>query len=108
MAAVTRLRRMGTNKRPFYRIVVTDSRKARNSSYIESVGYYNPIKNPPEINVNAQKMHAWFKKGAKFSITVEKILKMSSNLRKVKDGIGLTGSNVDATTQTPTETQEQV
>jgi small subunit ribosomal protein S16 len=48
---VIRLTRMGRNKKPFYRIVVTDSRKRRDSGWIESIGYYNPVSNPKELKI---------------------------------------------------------
>ena len=52
MATVVRLTRMGRKKAPFYRIVVTDSRKRRDSGWIESIGYYNPMVEPEIINLN--------------------------------------------------------
>ena len=58
MAVAIRLRRMGAKKRPFYRIVVVDSRRKRSGQYIENVGYYNPITTPKELHINAYRITA--------------------------------------------------
>ena len=55
MAVKIRLRRMGAKKAPFYRIIVADSRSPRDGRFIEEVGYYNPMTNPAEIKVDAEK-----------------------------------------------------
>ena len=73
MALRMRLTRMGAKKRPFYRIVVIDSRRARNGKYLDLVGNYDPLKNPAEIRVNAEKAVSWMQKGAKPSDTVRQI-----------------------------------
>lgn len=62
-----RLMRIGTKKRPFYRVVVVDERKQRSGAYIESLGTYNPLTTPKEINLNQQKIDEWIKKGAQRS-----------------------------------------
>lgn len=74
MATVIRLTRQGRKKRPFYRIVVTDSRKRRDGGWIESIGYYNPITEPAEIKIQSDRFDYWKSVGAKPSETVEKIL----------------------------------
>lgn len=68
---------MGAKKRPFYRIVVADSRAARNGRFIDSLGYYNPIAEPTEIDINAEKALSWLKKGAQPSDTARALLKKS-------------------------------
>ncbi|MCR4941257.1 MAG: 30S ribosomal protein S16 [Campylobacter sp.] len=73
MATVVRLTRMGRKKTPFYRIVVTDSRKRRDSGWIESIGYYNPMTDPEVIKFDAQRLAYWKSVGAKLSQRVEKI-----------------------------------
>ena len=73
MATVVRLARMGRKKRPFYRIVVTDSRKRRDSGYIESIGYYNPLTDPDTIKFDEERLNYWKSVGAKLSSRVEKI-----------------------------------
>ena len=69
-----RLTRMGDKKSPFYRIVVTDSRTARDGAYIDKVGHYNPIAQPAEIVIDAEKAKDWIKKGVQPTETVRTIL----------------------------------
>ena len=64
MAVKMRLTRMGDKKAPFYRVVVADSRVARDAKYIDLVGTYNPIANPEEIKIDNAKAQDWIKKGA--------------------------------------------
>ena len=75
MAVRIRLRRMGAKKRPFYRIVVADSRSPRDGRVIEEIGYYNPISQPAEIKVDADKAKHWLSTGAQPSDTVKTLLK---------------------------------
>ncbi|RDU71330.1 30S ribosomal protein S16 [Helicobacter aurati] len=67
MATVIRLTRMGRKKKPFYRIVVTDSRKRRDGGWIESLGIYNPVTNPAVIRINKERLEYWKGVGAKMS-----------------------------------------
>src|SRR3989344_2625909 len=64
MAVKIRLMRIGTNRRPFYRIVAVDERKKRTGGYLELLGTYNPLTEPKEINLEQAKIDAWIKKGA--------------------------------------------
>lgn len=73
MATVVRLTRMGRKKSPFYRIVVTDSRKRRDSGWIESIGYYNPMTEPEVINFDEERLNYWMGVGAKLSDRVKRI-----------------------------------
>ena len=75
MAVKIRLRRMGSKKAPFYRIVVADSRYPRDGRFIEEIGYYDPTKNPSVVKVDADKAKEWIKNGAQPTDTVKKILK---------------------------------
>ena len=59
-----RLKRMGAKKAPFYRIIVADSRSPRDGRFIEELGTYNPLTNPAEIKVDAERVHQWVKNGA--------------------------------------------
>ncbi|MRI59380.1 MAG: 30S ribosomal protein S16 [Epsilonproteobacteria bacterium] len=68
-----RLARFGRKKRPFYRIVVTDSRKRRDSGWIEIIGYYNPLTDPATVKVDEERLEYWLKTGAKMSERVKKI-----------------------------------
>jgi len=69
-----RLSRIGSKKRPYYRIVVIDKRRARNGRFLEVVGQYNPIANPVQMEVNAERAQYWLSKGAMPSETVRSIL----------------------------------
>ncbi|RXJ95614.1 30S ribosomal protein S16 [Arcobacter sp. CECT 8986] len=70
---VIRLTRMGRNKKPFYRIVVTDSRKRRDSGWIESIGYYNPVSEPKVLKIDEERYNYWLSVGAKPSEKVKKL-----------------------------------
>jgi len=69
-----RLTRMGSKQKPFYRVVVADSRKPRDGSFIEKLGYYNPCREPAEIKIDLQKVEEWIKKGAQPSDTVVSLI----------------------------------
>ncbi len=75
MAVKIRLRRMGQKKAPFYRIVVADSRYPRDGRFIEQVGYYNPMTDPAEVVIDAEKAAQWIKNGAQPTDTVRALLK---------------------------------
>ena len=72
-----RLKRIGAKKAPFYRVVVADSRYPRNGRFIEEIGSYNPLTEPAEINIDADKAKAWIVKGAQPTETVKALLKKS-------------------------------
>ena len=72
-----RLRRMGAKKAPFYRVVVADSRYPRDGRFIEEIGYYNPLTEPAEIKLDADKAKACLAKGAQPTETVKSLLKKS-------------------------------
>jgi len=75
MSVKIRLSRFGTNKKPFYRIVVTDTRAPRDGRFIEKIGTYDPKQNPPSITVDKEKATEWLQKGARASTTVAHLLK---------------------------------
>ena len=64
MAVVIRMKRAGAKKRPFYRVVVANSRSPRDGRYIEQLGYYDPLTNPATFKVDAEKMALWIQRGA--------------------------------------------
>ncbi len=70
MAVVIRMRRTGAKKRPFYRVVVADSRYPRDGRYIEQLGYYDPLTAPATFRVDAGKFEAWVRRGARPSESV--------------------------------------
>ena len=70
-----RLRRMGAKKAPFYRVVVADERSPRDGKFIDEIGYYNPLKNPAEVKIDAEKAQKWIDNGAQPTETVKSLLK---------------------------------
>ena len=72
-----RLRRMGAKKAPFYRVVVADSRYPRDGRFIEEIGYYNPMTDPVEVKIDAEKAKKWLGNGAQPTETVKALLKKS-------------------------------
>ena len=82
MAVKIRLRRMGAKKRPFYRIVVADSRFPRDGRFIEEVGYYNPIENPAVVKVDKEIALKWLNNGAMPTDTVRDILSKEGILKE--------------------------
>lgn len=73
MAVKIRLRRMGSKKAPFYRVVVADSRCPRDGKFIEEIGYYNPLTSPVEVKVNEDKVNEWLKNGAQPTNVVKRL-----------------------------------
>ena len=69
-----RLRRAGSKKKPFYRVVVTDSHAARDSSFVEILGHYNPRTRPATVKIDRERVDQWVKKGARPSDTVRTLL----------------------------------
>ena len=69
-----RLRRTGSKKRPFYRLVVTDSRRARESAFVEVLGYYNPRTTPETLKVDRERVQHWIGQGAQPSDTVRTLI----------------------------------
>ncbi len=77
MAVKMRLRRMGAKKAPCYRIVVADSRYPRDGRFIEEIGFYNPMTEPAEVKIDADKAKKWISNGAQPTDTVRDLLKKS-------------------------------
>ena len=69
-----RLRRTGSKKRPFYRVVVTDSRTARDSRFVEILGHYNPRTTPEKVDINRERLAHWLSMGAQPSDTVRTLI----------------------------------
>lgn len=89
MAVKIRLVRLGKIRTPHYRIVVADSRKARNGLKIEEIGRYSPASDPSLIEVNSERAQHWLKSGAKPTEAVEALLKVTGDWQKFK---GIAGS----------------
>ncbi len=75
MAVTLRLQRHGATHRPFYHIVAADKRRALCGRFIEKIGYYDPSKNPSQVNVDVERAQYWYSKGAEVSETVQHLLK---------------------------------
>ena len=82
MAVRIRLKRMGAKKKPFYRIVVADSRSPRDGRFIETIGTYNPLTEPAEIKIDEELALKWLQNGAKPSDTVRNLLSKQCILEK--------------------------
>ena len=77
MAVKIRLRRMGAKKAPFYRVIVADERSPRDGKFIDEIGYYNPLTNPADVKIDAEKAQKWIENGAQPTETVKSLLKKS-------------------------------
>ena len=82
MAVKIRLKRMGSKKKPFYRIGVADSRAPRDGRFIEEIGYYNPVSEPKQIKINDEKAKKWLGVGAQPTETVKKLLQSQEIIAK--------------------------
>ena len=85
MSVKIRMRRMGSKGKPFYRIVVADSRMPRDGRFIEEVGYYNPLTNPDEVKLEEDKIFEWLEKGAQPSDTVRSLLSKAGLMTRYHD-----------------------
>ncbi len=85
MSVKIRMRRMGSKRKPFYRIVVADSRMPRDGRFIEEVGYYNPLTNPDEVKLEEDKIFEWLEKGAQPSDTVRSLLSKAGLMTRYHD-----------------------
>jgi small subunit ribosomal protein S16 len=82
MAVKIRLKRMGSKRNPYYRIMVADSRYARNGRSIEQIGTYNPVADPVEVQIDEDKALDWMTKGAKPSDTVRNLFSKQGIMQK--------------------------
>ena len=81
MAVKIRLTRMGKKKNPFYRVVVADERSRRDGAPIEEIGYYNPMTEPADIKIDAEKAAKWLANGAQPTDTVRALLKKTEIIK---------------------------
>ena len=82
MAVKIRLKRMGMKKHPFYRVVVADDRSPRDGRFIEQLGYYNPMTNPAQVQVDGERAKYWLGVGAQPTDTVRVLLKKKGVIEK--------------------------
>ncbi len=85
MAVKIRLRRMGAHKKPFYRIVVADSRSPRDGRCIEEIGYFNPMVNPVDIKLDMEKVEKWIANGAQPTDRIKSIINEIKNPKEKKE-----------------------
>jgi small subunit ribosomal protein S16 len=78
VSVTIRLRREGSSKRPRYRVVVADSRSPRDGRFIEIIGHYNPVTQPPTVKIDRERASAWISKGAQPSNTVKKLIAVAA------------------------------
>ncbi|MDP2719520.1 MAG: 30S ribosomal protein S16 [Dehalococcoidia bacterium] len=108
-----RLRRTGAKKRPNYRVVVADERAPRDGAFIEIIGYYNPLTDPPTIVIEKDRAIAWLGKGAKPTETMARLLSKVGILQEFKSGVPEKESSVKAEVESveiqesPPETEEK-
>ena len=92
MSVKIRLKKMGSKKRPFYRLIAADSRSPRDGRFIEMLGYYNPMVDPPEIQIDDDKVYKWLNQGAKPTGNAANILKQKGLLERwqlLKEGVSI-------------------
>ena len=80
-----RLRRVGARHQPSYRVVVADSRAARDGAFVDQIGHYNPRTDPPTIQIDEEKALKWIRQGAQPSDAVAQMLKKLGTLHRVED-----------------------
>ena len=85
MAVKIRLKRMGAKKKPFYRLVVADSRSPRDGKFIEEIGYLNPISEPVDLKINEESAIKWLKNGAQPTDTVKDLFKKNGIYEKLEE-----------------------
>ena len=85
MAVKIRLRRMGAHKKPFYRIVVADSRSPRDGRCIEEIGYFNPMVTPVDVKLDMEKVEKWISNGAQPTDRVKSIINEIKNPKEKKE-----------------------
>lgn len=103
MAVKIRLKRMGANKKPFYRVIVADGRAPRDGRFIDELGYYNPLKEPAEVKIDVEKAEKWLANGAQPTDTVKRIFNNAgiSKPKAVKEAPAVT--KAAETSSEPTE-----
>ncbi|MFQ5872700.1 MAG: 30S ribosomal protein S16 [Dehalococcoidia bacterium] len=80
-----RLRRVGSRKKPRYRVVVADIRSPRDGAFVENIGHYNPVPDPPQLVIDEEKALKWLRQGAQPSDTAAKLLSRLGILERLKE-----------------------
>lgn len=102
-----RLTRMGKKKMPFYRVVVMDKKKRRDAAYIESLGFYNPIKDPALTRVDVDRAIEWLLKGAQPTATVKSLFKKHGVMERFYKAREVGVDKVEEAAETKTETEAE-
>ena len=89
MSVKIRLKRMGAKKRPFYRIVVADSRAPRDGRFIDTLGHYNPCVEPPDVKVDTERAQLWLSRGAQPTQTASALLKKQGMLQQAAPAVAV-------------------
>lgn len=108
MAVRIRLKRMGAKKQPSYRLIVADSRAARDGRFIDQLGHYDPLADPIQLQVDEEKALEWLRNGAQPSETARDLLRKAGvweKFRGGKDATAAPSGETDAATETETETE---
>lgn len=100
-----RLKRVGAKKKPFYRIVVADSRSPRDGRFIQEIGYYDPLKNPVVISVDKEKALDWLKKGVQLSETAKALFKKAGVMDAPVEVVPVVEESQDAESSAVVEDQ---
>lgn len=103
MAVKMRLKRMGTNKRPFYRIVVADSRSPRDGRFVDNLGYYDPCTNPATVRLDEEKAKLWLGRGAQPTDAVLVLLRQAGLAERHPDQQAPEPQEAAQTASAPTE-----
>jgi small subunit ribosomal protein S16 len=77
---------MGAKKKPFYRIIVTEKRSKRDGRFVDSVGYYDPCRNPADVKIDRERLSYWIERGAQPSDTVRSLIKRTSASASAESG----------------------
>lgn len=107
MAVKIRLKRMGAKKRPFYRVVIADSRSPRDGRFIETVGTYNPIAVPAEVKLDEAKILAWLANGAQPSDTARNLLSKAGIMAKYAEQKAAAAAEKPAKAKKPAAKKEE-
>jgi small subunit ribosomal protein S16 len=86
MAVRIRLRRIGAKKKPFYRVVVADSRSPRNGRFLDTIGWFDPLSNPEKIEINESKAMRWLEEGAEPTDSARAILSRAGVMQRFRGG----------------------
>jgi small subunit ribosomal protein S16 len=106
LAIAIRLKRLGRKKRPFYRVIVADERNPRQGKAVDDLGYYDPLTDPIEIQINEEKALIWLKEGAKPTETARRLLSKAGILKKLHEQVHIGSPTAKKEDETP-QTAEQ-